>query len=111
ERNQSANRPTVDAGKENGIQEGMPLMGAEGLAGKVIITSQNYSQVMPLYSTLFKVSAKLQHSNAFGILSWREKLINELQLNHVHKTIDEVSVDVVDTSVYSKIYTAHIFIH
>ncbi|HLR26137.1 MAG TPA: rod shape-determining protein MreC [Fodinibius sp.] len=108
ELNQTFNLLTVDAGKENGIQEGMPLMGAEGLAGKVIITSQNYSQVMPLYSTLFKVSAKLQHSNAFGIVSWSEKLINELQLNHVPQTVDVDSGEVVVTSGYSNQFPANL---
>ncbi|HLR33345.1 MAG TPA: rod shape-determining protein MreC, partial [Fodinibius sp.] len=92
---------TVDAGAKQGIESGMPLVGAEGLAGKIILTSQGYSQVMPFSNTLFKVSAKLQNSNAYGIVSWDDNSINELKLNHIPQTVDVDTGEVVVTSGYS----------
>lgn len=98
------NSLTIDAGTENDIREGMPVVSAEGLVGKVILTAPGYSQVMPYMNTLFKVSAKLQNSNAYGIVSWDGENIYELQLNYVPQTIPVDSGEVVVTSGYSNNY-------
>ncbi|WP_249066989.1 rod shape-determining protein MreC [Halalkalibaculum roseum] len=102
--NQINNSLTIDAGTENEIEEGMPVVSAEGLVGKVILTAHGYSQVMPYLNTLFKVSAKLQNSNAYGIVSWDGESIYELQLNYVPQTIPVDSGEVVVTSGYSNNY-------
>lgn len=102
--NQINNSLTIDAGTDNGIEEGMPVVSAEGLVGKVILTAPRYSQVMPYLNTLFRVSAKLQNSNAFGIVSWDAESIYELQMNHVPQTIPVDTGEVVVTSGYSNQY-------
>lgn len=99
--NQVSNFLTIDAGTEQGIESGMPVVGAEGLAGKVILTAQGYSQVMPFFNPLFKVSAKLQNSNAYGIVSWGGSSVQELQLNFIPQTIDVDTGEVVVTSGFS----------
>ena len=81
ELNQVNNTLTIDAGTKDGITQGMPLISADGLVGKVVLTSKNYSQVMPYFNNLFKVSAKLQKSNAYGIVSWNGENIDELEMN------------------------------
>ncbi|MDX1585660.1 MAG: rod shape-determining protein MreC [Balneolaceae bacterium] len=102
--NRINNSLTIDAGTENEIKEGMPVVSAEGLVGKVILTAPGYSQVMPYLNTLFKVSAKLQNTNAYGIVSWDGENIYELQLNYVPQTIPVDSGEVVVTSGYSNNY-------
>lgn len=99
--NQINNSLTIDAGTGNDIREGMPVVSAEGLIGKVIIAAPGYSQVMPYMNTLFRVSAKLQNSNAYGIVSWDGESIYELQLNYVPQTIPVDTGEVVVTSGYS----------
>jgi rod shape-determining protein MreC len=101
ELNQVTNALTVDAGKEEGITSGMPMVSSEGLVGKVILTANGYSQIMPYYNTLFRVSAKLQQSNAYGIVSWDGESKNELQLNYVPQTTKVDTGEVVVTSGYS----------
>lgn len=101
ELNQINNSLTIDAGADQGIKKGMPMVSADGLVGKVILTSGSYSQVMPFFNTLFRVSAKLENSNAFGIVSWDGKSIDELQLDYVPQTIPVDSGEVVTTSGYS----------
>lgn len=96
--NQINNSLTVDAGTGSGIKTNMPMVSAEGLIGKVILTAPGYSQVMPFFNTLFRVSAKLQSSNAHGIVSWNGKSIRELQLNYVPQTVDVDTGEVVVTS-------------
>ena len=102
--NQINNSMTIDAGTRNEIKEGMPVVSAEGLVGKVILTAPGYSQIMPYLNTLFRVSAKLQNSNALGIVSWNGESIYELQLNHVPQTIPVDTGEVVVTSGYSNQY-------
>ncbi len=101
ELNQVTNSLTVDAGQEDGITKGMPMVSADGLVGKVILTANGYSQIMPFFSTLFRVSAKLQQSNGYGIISWDGESIIELQLNYVPQTTDVDTGEVVVTSGYS----------
>lgn len=99
--NQINNSLTIDAGTRNDIKEGMPMVSAEGLIGKVILTAPGYSQVMPYLNTLFRVSAKLQSSNAYGIVSWDGESIYELHLNYVPQTVHVDTGEVVVTSGYS----------
>lgn len=98
ELNQVANSLTIDAGTNQGIKQGMPMVSANGLVGKVIITSSGYAQVMPFFNTLFRLSAKLQTSNAMGIISWDGDAISELQLNYIPQTINVDSGETVVTS-------------
>lgn len=99
--NQINNSLTIDAGTNQDIRKGMPMLSADGLVGKVILTAGNYSQVMPFFNTLFRVSAKLQNSNAYGIISWDGKSIRELQLDYVPQTSPVDSGEVVVTSGFS----------
>ena len=77
------------------------MVSSEGLIGKVILSASGYSQVMPFYNRLFRVSAKLQHSNAYGIVSWDGESIDELQLTSVPQTVEVDSGEIVVTSGYS----------
>lgn len=101
ELNQVTNSLTVDAGTAEGITRGMPMVSAEGLVGKVILTAKGYSQIMPFFNTLFRVSAKLQKSNAYGIVSWDGETIQELELNYIPQTVQVDTGEVVVTSGYS----------
>lgn len=108
ELNQVTRSLTVDAGSEQGIKAGMPMVSADGLVGKVILTASGYSQVMPFFNTLFRVSAKLQNSNAYGIISWDGQTIGQLQLNYIPKTTNVDSGEIVVTSGLSNQYPADI---
>jgi len=108
ELNQVTNSLTVNAGTEEGITRGMPMVSAEGLVGKVILTASGYSQIMPFFNTLFRVSAKLQQSNAYGIISWDGKTIEELQLNYIPQTVQVDTGEVVVTSGYSNQFPPNI---
>lgn len=108
ELNQINNSLTIDAGSNHGIKRGMPLVSAKGLVGKVILTAPGYSQVMPYYNTLFRASAKLQQSNAYGIISWNGESIRELKLEYVPQTVSVDTGEVVVTSGYSNQFPPNI---
>jgi rod shape-determining protein MreC len=108
ELNQANNIFTIDGGSQDGIEEGMPVVSADGLIGKVVLTSSRFAQVMPFFNSLFRVSAKLQNSNAYGIVGWEGERITELELKYIPQTIAVDSGEVVVTSGNSNQYPPNI---
>lgn len=92
------NMLTVDAGTNQGVKTGMPLVTSDGLVGQVTITSKNYAQVMPFYNTLFRVSANVVETETYGIVTWPGESLNELEMNFVPQTIKIDSGFVIQTS-------------
>ncbi|MEX2600956.1 MAG: rod shape-determining protein MreC [Balneolaceae bacterium] len=99
---------TVNAGEDQQILSGMPVINSDGLVGQVTVTTNNYSQVMPFANNLFHVSARVQNSRAFGIVSWRDNRFDELVLQHIPQTIEIEPGQLVETSGYSNQYPAGI---
>lgn len=98
------NSLTVDVGSNEGVKNGMPVISGDGLVGKVILTGPNYAQVMPIYNTTFNVSARVQSSQAYGIVSWTGERYGEMVMNYVPQTIRVDTGAVVETSGYSNQY-------
>ncbi|MEX1063535.1 MAG: rod shape-determining protein MreC [Balneolaceae bacterium] len=102
------NALTVSAGSDNGAETGMPVVNSDGLVGSVILTTGSYSQVMPYTHSLFKISARVQDSRAFGIVSWQGRKYDELVMQHVPQTIAVEPGQIVETSGFSNQYPANI---
>jgi rod shape-determining protein MreC len=99
---------TVNAGTNNGVEHGNPVVNSDGLIGAVIFTTGNYSQVMPYTHSMFKVSARIQESRAFGIVSWEGNRHDELVMRHVPQTIQVEQGQIVETSGFSNQYPPNI---
>lgn len=99
---------TVDAGSEEGIEPGMPVITSDGIIGKVILTSAYYSQVMPYYNNLFRVSARIQETRSTGIVSWSGDNMSELVMDFVPKTIPVDSGFVIESSGFGNEFPAGI---
>lgn len=93
---------TIDAGTEQGVREGMPLVTDAGLAGRIAAVSTRYAVGQLLWNTNVRVSAKVQRSRVYGIIAWSGG--GTLQLRNVAKTQDVRPGDVVQTSEYSTMY-------
>lgn len=92
------NTLTIDSGTSEGLEYGMPLVTSDGLIGKIVLVGPYYSQVMPYYNSLFRVSARIQENQANGIVSWAGERYGELVMDFVPKTIAVDSGYVVETS-------------
>lgn len=99
-----SNSLTLDAGKADGVEIGMPVINSDGLIGQVILASENFSQVLPYSNSLFRVSARVEGSRAYGIVSWQAPGNRELVLNHIPQTIVIEEGQMVETSGYSNQY-------
>lgn len=100
------NTLTIGAGTEKGVEVGMPVINSDGLIGQVILTSKNYSQVLPYSNSLFRVSATVAETRAYGIASWAANTHQELELNFIPQTIDINEGQIVETSGFSNQYPA-----
>ncbi|MEO1021381.1 MAG: rod shape-determining protein MreC [Bacteroidota bacterium] len=92
------NQLTIDSGIKDSIEVGMPVITANGLAGKVVLVSRSYAKVLPYSNNLFRVSARLQENQAYGIVRWAPEQPAELLMEFVPKTIRVDSGFVVETS-------------
>jgi rod shape-determining protein MreC len=101
------NSITIDRGSDDGVQPNMPVVNGSGLIGKVILTSKSYAQVMPVQNMLFRASASIQGTRAYGIVSW-SGTSNELILNYVPKTFQISEGMIVETSSMSNHFPANI---
>lgn len=92
---------TVDVGTLDGVKVGMPLVTSDGLLGKVILTTENYSQVLPYNNSLFRVSGIVQQHEAPGIVSWNTNSLSELVIDFIPQTIPVQKGNTVVSSGYS----------
>jgi rod shape-determining protein MreC len=89
---------TVNAGTNQGVEVGMPVINSDGLIGQVIIADRNFSQVLPYSNSMFRVSAQIQESRAYGIVSWPASSQQELVMLYVPETVPVEPGHVIQTS-------------
>ncbi len=99
---------TINKGSRDGIEPGMPLITPDGLIGQTILTTSGHAQVMPFFNPMFRTSARIQGSRAYGIVSWSTEQTNELEMNYVPQTIHVPLETVVETSGFSNQFPAGI---
>lgn len=89
---------TVNAGSNQGVEVGMPVINSDGLIGQVIIADQNFSQILPYSNSMFRVSAQIQESRAYGIVSWPASSPRELIMQYVPETVPVEPGHIIQTS-------------
>jgi rod shape-determining protein MreC len=101
------NTITINAGQRQGVIVGMPVVNANGLVGRVVLSAADYAQIMPMQNSLFRTSASVQGLRAYGILSWVGSG-DGLVLKYVPKTIEVPIGSIVETSSFSNQFPANI---
>lgn len=96
------NTITIDAGENDSVRFGMPVINEDGLVGRVIATSSRYSIVQLAINRGFRATAKVMRSRVDGILAWKDG--ESLLLQNIWKTADVVVGDTVVTSEYSNVF-------
>ncbi len=96
------NTITLDAGERQGLRADMPIVTDEGLVGKIVATTADYSIGEILLNKEMRVSAKIQRSRVDGIVRWDGGSL--LSIQDVAKTLDVQQGDLVMTSEYSSLF-------
>jgi rod shape-determining protein MreC len=94
----------LDQGKNSGIRPNMPVLGTEGIIGKIVTAGRNYSLLMPFNHTDFKLGVMLQKNFLHGLLE--ADLEGRIYMNMM-RIGSEVSLgDTLVTSHFSKTFPA-----
>lgn len=95
---QENNYITLYRGRNQGIRENMPVIGPDGIVGKVIMVSDNFSRVMSILNHKSSVNAMLKKGFYNGILDWDGKSPSYITLKGVPKSAEVKRGDTVLTS-------------
>lgn len=101
---QKDNLLTLDVGRTDGVEEGMPVVHERGIVGTVVLVNDHYAQVMPFLNTDFRVPGAVLPLQAEGIVRWDGERLDRLHLDHVVKTEPVEAGQQVVTSGHSDIF-------
>lgn len=99
---QTRNTITINAGENDSIKINMPVVTDDGLVGKIVGVSKNYSIAQILYNKDLRISAKVQRSRVDGIFTFDG--VGNLILTNVPKAADVNPGDLIITSEYSNLF-------
>lgn len=98
------NTITLNVGESDSVKVNMPVITDDGLVGRVVSVSKNYSIAQILYNRNLNVSVKNQRSRVDGILNYDGA--GNLVINNVPKSADVKQGDIIITSPYSNYFPA-----
>ncbi len=104
------NYMTIDRGEVDGIEPEMGVVCGTGIVGIVFMTSRHYAIVQPLLNGHSNISCRIRGSGYFGYLRWEGG-------NPLYAVLDDIPRharfkvgDVVETSGFSSVFPAGIFV-
>ena len=90
----------INAGKNDSVNIGMPVINDKGLVGLITGTAGNYSILRTLINNDLKIAVRDQESNVNGVLNWNGR---NLVIKNIPTTYDVEIGDRVVTSQFSTI--------
>lgn len=104
--NKQKNFVTLDRGSKQGVAVGMGVASPTGVVGVVVGVSRNYSVVMSLLNTDFRLSASIARNDYFGSLAWDGTNYRYARLSEIPHHVQVSEGDTIMTSGYSAIFPA-----
>ncbi len=92
---------TIHRGSKQGVQPGMVVITASGVAGVVLDVTENFGTVMSMLNKQSRISARLKKTGESGRIEWDGKNPRLVQLRDIPKSVKLVKGDTVLTSQYS----------
>jgi rod shape-determining protein MreC len=104
--NKQKNFITLDRGSRQGVAEGMGVASPSGVVGVVVGVSRNYSVVMSLLNSDFRLSASMARNDYFGSLAWDGTNHRYARLSEIPHHVAVNEGDTIETSGFSAIFPA-----
>jgi len=104
--NKQKNFITLDRGSKQGVDVGMGVASSSGIVGVVVGVSRNYSVVMSLLNTDFRLSASIARNDYFGSLAWDGTNYRYARLSEIPHHVEVSEGDTIVTSGFSAIFPA-----
>jgi rod shape-determining protein MreC len=95
---------TLNVGSADSVKMDMAVIDERGIIGKITLVSEHFSKVMPYLNTEFRIPAKVQPLQAYGIARREGGRADRLRLDHVVKTELVREGQLVVTSGYSGVF-------
>lgn len=102
--NHQQNYITLNVGRCDGVEQGMGVVGHDGVVGVVLAASARYSVAISLLNTDFKVSARHKPTSTFGSLWWPGRSYTHVRLAEIPLHVALAVGDTVVTSGHSAIF-------
>lgn len=101
---------TLNSGRKIGVQKGMGLISAQGVAGVVVSVSEHYAVAMSLLNKDVRLSAKIRSRDIFGTFLWDGAIATRGKLNYIPLHFHIQPGDTVVTSAYSPVFPENMVI-
>ena len=102
--NKSKNYITLNKGKNHGIREGMGVLSANGVVGRVKYVSDNFSTVISLLNTSYYLSTYIKETNTISTINWDGNDSRFVKLLYVPKHIEVEKGNLILTSSFDSIF-------
>lgn len=106
--NKQYNYITLDKGRKQGVDADMAVISTEGVVGIISAVSDNYSTVLPVINRHFRLSAKINRNENFGIIEWDGIDPDHVNLREIPIHVELFRGDTIVTSGYSAIFPSDI---
>ncbi len=101
---------TLNKGTNHGIDEGMAVVGPDGIAGSIVGVSKNFSVAMSLLNLDFRLSARFRKNGYFGSLKWEGLNRSLLSFNEIPHHLSVNIGDTIETSGFSAMFPAGLMV-
>ncbi len=101
---------TINKGTLDGIEAGMGVMTPDGVVGKVISASDNYSTVMSALHIDNMISSQIKRNHSLGSSHWPGRSITESSFKNVPRHVHVEKGDTIITSGFNSIFPEGIVI-
>ena len=99
--NQQHNFITINKGRREGVKPNMGVISNGQVVGLVLDVSENFSTVISMLNSRWKISAKIKRNDYFGSLSWDGFDYRRVQLNEIPYHVPVQNGDTVVTTGYT----------
>ncbi len=106
----NANFITVNKGSKDGIRPEMAVICPDGVVGRVIACSNNYSSVMSALNQKYFLNVRFQDGKQFGTLNWDGKDHRYAQLKSISKHTDVQLGDTVVSNSFDGLFPQNVMV-
>lgn len=101
---------TLDKGCAEGVRDEMGVVSGTGVVGIVYEVGEHYSLVLPILNSRSNISCRLRDTQYLGSLKWKGGNILDAYMDDIPRHARFKIGDVVETSGFSSIFPAGIFV-
>lgn len=95
---------TLNVGTADGVKEGMGVVSAAGVVGRVKVASEHYTTITSVLHSKTRISARIQRDGTIGTIRWLGEDPSHVLLDEVPRQNKLIRGDTVVTSGYNAVF-------